>query len=91
MNGNDINIDNYVDIIDEEDNNDMKLKYKKKKKVNFLQNALIQDDKIENSNEDNQNDEEDSHSNESQNSENKETNDNNNILKKFNFLLILIL
>ena len=84
MNGNNIIIENYDDLNDDEDNNDIKLKYKKKKKVNFLQNVLIQDDKNENSNEDNQNNEENSHSNESQNSENKETNDNNNNQKKKN-------
>ena len=78
MNGNDINFENFEDINDDEDNNDMKLKHKKKKKVNFLQNILIPDDKIENSNEDNQNGEDNYQSNESQNSENKETNDNNN-------------
>ena len=68
----------YEDINDYEDNNGKKLKHKKKKKVSFAQNILIQNDIIENSNEDIQNNEENYHSNESQNSENKETNDNNN-------------
>ena len=78
-----LNRNNYNanELNEEIDNSDSKLKDKKQKKVNFLQDLIKQSDKVENSLEEydpdnynnNNNNEESSHTNESQISENKES------------------